>query len=329
MANEIPKFSPTTPEKYPMMRNVVGQAKEFISEISENMDNAGIYYSLGIAPDKTFMINSEPGMGKTFGIKALNNERNKDFQKKILKRLSNIIDPKTKEVNIPVVTVKLNDLNMLLMEYDIGKYGTAYINMGSRIAQAFFDEVFKYSTYGVPILVSVDECESLFKSRKSQENSHSEDKKVLNTLMKNLQRAHDSENVYTIMMTNLLEDIDDASIRAGRIDRRIKLNSPSKLERKLAYENAIKTVNEKAGYQVARNINYNNLSELSEGFNYADIYQSIDGALRTKAKQLIKSKEPGIIRAGYVKGSSVEKAVQNHKKEFKEKIKKRKRIGFI
>jgi len=102
---------------------------------------------------------------------------------------------------------------------------------------------------GKSVLVSVDEADSLFISRKGKVQSHSEDRKVLDTLMKNIQTAHDTENVYVTLMTNLSEDMDDASLRAGRIDRRIKLQLPNKEERGLAYEHAINQANDRANYK--------------------------------------------------------------------------------
>lgn len=320
----IPDFYPTIPLKKPVKENVVGKAREFINEIDESMENAGIYYSLGIMPEKTFILSSEPGLGKTLCVKALNNSKNSNLVKKI---------EEIKEKNLLVFnnqseeSISFEDFKMLLFEYDIGKYGTAYINMGSRTIQAFFDKCFEYSLYDVPILISIDECDALFRSRNSRIESHSEDRKVLETLMKNLQVAHDTPNIYIVMMTNVIDSIDEASIRAGRIDRRITFNMPNFNERKLAYNNAIKNINKLAGYKVIRTYSLEPLADISKGFSYADIYQSIEKSLREKAKELIKVKEPGIVRAGYIKQGKLEKAVLEHKKEFKKK--QEKKIGFI
>lgn len=316
--SKIPQFRPTFPQSYPLKENVVGKAREFLDELDEGMNNSGIYYSLGVMPEKTFIISSVPGTGKTLLVNAINNSRNK----KVVEQLNRI-----PEENEKPLTLDSAGFGMFLFEYDIGKYGTAYINMGSRTIQDFFDKVYHTSYSGKPILVSIDECDALFNSRKSNLQTHSEDRKVLETLMKNLQVAHDILNVYVIMMTNLLESVDTASIRAGRIDRRIKFELPNKLERKLAFDNSIEQVNNRAGYKVIRAFMTEPLAELSDGFNYADIYQSVERSLKDKAKELIRNKEPGIIRAGYVKQKKLEEAVKNHKSEFNDK--KVKNIGFI
>jgi ATP-dependent 26S proteasome regulatory subunit len=321
---EIPTFYPTFPTRTPKREDVVGQAKEFIDTLEETVDNSQIYYSLGISPDKTFILNSKPGLGKTHCINALNNSKNEPIRGKLEEIIrENQESPR----NTSKKKINFRDFNLMLFEYDIGKYGTAYVNMGSRIINEFFNTAFKYSSYGIPILISVDECDSLFMSRRMLVNGTTEDTKVINTLMQNLQKSHDLENIYVVLMTNLPEHLDEASMRAGRIDRRVTFDMPGIEERKHALNSGIEKINKKAGYKVIRNVNLKTLSEITNGFNYADIFQSIEGAIRIKARDLIRTKEPGIIRAGYVTQKRLEKAILNHKKEFKNKSKKNK-IGF-
>ena len=318
MTKEIEKFDPTLPDGYPLKEDVVGEARKFIDDFQENLYGKNVYNVLGINSDKTYLIEGKPGLGKTLGVKAINNTLNRHITKRLEDRY--IDEGETED------SISLSEFNILLFEYDIGKYGTAYINMGSKTIQNFFDNAFNYARLGKPVLVSVDEADSLFTSRKSKVQAHSEDRKVLDTLMKNIQLAHDSENIYVTLMTNLSEDMDDASLRAGRIDRRIKLELPNKEERRLAYEHAINKANDRANYKVIRTSNVNSLSNISEGFNYADIFQSVESALRIKAKDLIRTKTKGVVRAGYIQQSSLEKAILSHKDSFSKT--KRKKIGF-
>jgi SpoVK/Ycf46/Vps4 family AAA+-type ATPase len=322
---DIPKFYPTFPKKTPLKENVVGKAREFIDELEENIDYKNAYYAFGIKPEKTFILNSAPGMGKTYCINAFNNSKNKKVTNKLERFVTNKMEaPKSKET----LEIKLDDFNIILYEYDIGKYGTAYINVGSKIIQAFFDNVFKLAEKGKPILVAIDECDSLFTSRKSNIHTHSEDRKVLDTLMKNVQISHDTPDIYMVMMTNLIEEIDEASIRAGRIDKRINFDLPNFDERKIGYRNAIIQANERADYNIIRSYHLDPLAELSDGFNYADIFQTVDNALRNKVKELLRAKDDKLLSVGYIKQASLEKAIKKHKKEFKDKLNKKK-IGFI
>ena len=317
MSHEVEKFDPTLPDGYPLKEDVVGEARKFIDDFQENLTGKNVYKVLGINPDKTYLIEGKPGLGKTLGIKAINNTLNRHLTKRLEDKYFS--EGKTED------SISLSEFNILLFEYDIGKYGSAYINMNSKNIQNFFDTAFNYANLGKSVLVSVDEADSLFTSRKGKVQSHSEDRKVLDTLMKNIQTAHDTENVYVTLMTNLSEDMDDASLRAGRIDRRIKLQLPNKEERGLAYEHAINQANDRANYKVIRTNNIETLISLSDGFNYADIFQSVEYALRIKAKDLIRTKKKGVVRAGYIQQGSLEKAVSFHKDSFKVK---KKTIGF-
>lgn len=172
MKEKEEKFNPTLPRMYPLKEDVVGKAREFVENFQENIKGKNIYKTLGISPEKTYLINGPPGIGKTMGINALNNSMNSH----LIKKIEEILLTKGYEGE----DIRLSEFNLLLFEYDIGKYGTAYINMGSRKIQDFFDTAFTYAGLGKNVLISLDEADSLFISRKSKVQSHSEDRKVLN-----------------------------------------------------------------------------------------------------------------------------------------------------
>jgi len=198
--------------------------------------------------------------------------------------------------------------------------------MGSRIIQSFFDQSLEIARGGTDVFILMDEADALLSPRRTGIYSSKEDGKILETIMKNLQEVHDTEGIYAGIITNLPEGIDSAVLRAGRIDRRIEFKLPNYEERVLGFKNAIKTLNKKSDYKVIRNYNPEILSEISEGFNYADVYQSIEKSVREKVYQLIETKEKGVIKAGYVNQKGLEGAVRKHFQEFKED--KRRLIGF-
>ena len=51
---------------------------------------------------------------------------------------------------------------------------------------------------------------------------------------------------------------------------------PNYSERKTAFDKAINSINNKAGYQVIRNHKTSILAEMSKEFNYADVFQSME-----------------------------------------------------
>ncbi len=316
MSEEIDReidVRPEMPSAYPLAKDVIGESKEFVDEFMLNVNGEGIFKTMGVSPNKTFVIDGPPGVGKTFAIKAINNQMNVNVYKMVEKIAIARVNNGPQELQDKIIDA--DDFNLLCFSYDIGKYGTAYINMGSRRIQQFFEEVGMYAKYGINTLIICDEADALFAKRGSS-NSHGEDHKVIETLMKNMQIAHDTARIYLILMSNMPEGIDPAVMRAGRIDKRYTFNLPKIEEREKAFKHAIFQRNQKAGYCVIRGYDTDSLAELSDGFNYADIYQTVEGAIRKRAREIIKGKTDKLINLGYIKQSRLEKAVLDHKVQF-------------
>lgn len=298
------EYLPMAVYEYPRRKDVVGSAGKFIDDFLKSMDSAQLYGMMGVKPDKTFMITGQPGNGKTLSIEALVNEANKD-----------VFDNQTdKEMRFKLVGMK----------YDIGKYGTAYINEGSKIIQGFFDFCFKATQSGYKTLTILDEAETLFGHR-TNTLSHKEDSKLLATIMKNLQKVHDTDDMYLVMMSNFPNAFDKASIRAGRIDKKYTFDKPNQSEREFAFNHTINKINDLAGYQVVRNYNTKLLSDISDKFNYADIVESVNSAVKKQVKEITEIRKDKIITAGYITQKKLEDSITKHKSSFKSTNKK---IGF-
>jgi ATP-dependent 26S proteasome regulatory subunit len=310
-ADAVPKFNIERPSDFPLDIDVVGRPRKFIDDFISDIEGSKVYRSMGVQVDSVYGLFGVPGVGKTLAVNAIYNTINQPLLEEMVKNNKKDIKPE--------------DLKLALMKYDIGRYGTAYINMGSRIVQRFFDVAFSISNSGIPVLIEMDEADALLGSRTSGIQSHSEDRKTLETIMKNLQTAHDTEDVYVVLMSNLPEACDAASLRAGRIDKKITFELPNLEERTAAYEHFIYTINNEAGYSVVRNAKPKILGEMSKGFNYADIKSTIDGAVKTRAREIIADRSNKIIPAGYVTQKRLEQEVNSHNLSFhpKEKV-----IGF-
>ncbi len=298
-----PEYLPMNAYTYPRREDVVGQAGKFIDDFLISMDSSQLYGMMGVKPDKTFLITGKPGNGKTLSIEALVNEANKE-----------VFDNQTdKEMRFKLVGMK----------YDIGKYGTAYINRGSKIVQGFFDFCFDVTKSGYKTLIIMDEADNLFGHRQAQ--AHKEDSKVLATIMKNLQKVHDTDDIYSVMMSNFPDAFDKASIRAGRIDKKYTFNKPNQSEREFAFNHTINKINESADYQVVRSYNTKNLSEMSNEFSYADVVESVNSAVKKRVKEIINTRKGKIITAGYITQKRLEDSVNKHKASFGST---KKSIGF-
>ena len=307
------KIIPDMPTKYPRIEDLVGVSRKFADNLVNSIEHGKIYEMLGVQPNKSFMLSGPPGTGKTFSLQAINNSMNK---------LLYDIKP-TKEGELQKAEPSETDLKMFMVSYDIGRYGSSYINGGSRIIQKFFDIAYMLSLQK-PTVVKIDEADALLTQRGSIQ-SHAEDRKNLETLMKNLQAAHDTKDMYVVMMTNHVDYVDKAVLRAGRVDKRYFIDYATLDERKKLFKQIIKTRNDNAVYNIIRNYDVNKLADLSEGFSNADIAAVVEKTLKEKALKLIKDKKPGIICAGYINGTWIEKEIDKHRKDFYEKKKK---IGF-
>jgi len=307
------KIYPRIIKGYPLRKNIVGKAGKFVDDIFLNIKGEKIFKTMGVNPDKIFLLYGPPGCGKTRSVEVINNEMNIEVLHEHWK------DKEKRKEPIPLDKIKL-----VCLEYSIGSMGSSFINMGSRNIQKFFEVAYGYAYYGVPTMVVLDEVDALLIQRTSL-HVHAEDKKLLETLMKHLQIAHDEPNTYVVMMSNLPELCDEASLRAGRVDKRYKFDLPNQIERKDAYINFICEKNKRAGYMVIRNYDSKILAEMSEGFNYADINGVVEGAIRERCRKIIEKQTNKIITKGYIRQNRLEQMIVEHKEKFK---KNKPKIGF-
>jgi len=291
----------------PNRSQITGKAGVFVDEFLDAIDSEGVYKSMGVQPDKTFALTGPPGTGKTLAMRVLNTEANKEAY---MHSFSENTD---------------GSVDALVLPYNIGTQGTAYINRGSRKVQRFFDYCRRIASSGIVTIVELDEADALLGAR-GRSQSHSEDHKVLETIMKNLQEAHDYSGLYIVMMTNLPEICDKAALRAGRLDRIIKFELPTLNERVAGFKMAESNVNERAGYKVVRGLDYTKLAESSDKFSYADIVETVNEAVKQRAKEISKDRTHKIIPAGYATQKKVMGALICHRASFKEK--ESKRIGY-
>ena len=197
-------------------------------------------------------------------------------------------------------------MNVMEAPYDIGQYGTAYINMGAVNLQKYFDMLGKYAKQGYCVLSLFDEADSLLSKRGNRMSSHKEDDKLLNCLMKNQQRIHDNtEPIYIIFATNFPEALDEASVRSGRIDKIIKFDLPDEQGLIQGYRTKIAGKNSEFKEKyckglLIKHIKYPALAKASAGFNYADIDNVIEKSLKQRVREIIEAPQDMIVGMGYV-----------------------------
>lgn len=294
---------------------MVGKARKFSEDFVLGVNGEDIFKVMGTSPEKTILLYGPPGTGKTMCVHAINNSMNQGFYEARKKINKNTSDNEFEKI--------MKKLNFMCFSYDMRTYGTAYVNIGSRRVQTFFDKTKDVALEGTKVLVLLDEADGLLVSR-GDTGSCREDFKVLETIMKNLQEIQEVPNMYCILTTNLVDICDDASLRAGRINRRYKFDLPNVEERERAFDYYINRINSQALYKVIRGVNPKDLAEKSEGLNYADIKQIVDSSINTRIFKLLKTNTEKITPVTYITGKTVEKELYSHKKKFKMKRK----VGF-
>lgn len=144
---------------------------------------------LGVdAPNIVF--HGPPGTGKTYMAKALATELNMPF-------------------------AKLSGANVQ----------SKWINESAERVNTLFEEATKIASKAGGAVVFIDELDSVLKDRSGGSNTHEEDMKVVNEFLNHLEETGDN-NVVFIGATNRLDALDEAGIRSGRIDKKVKIGKP-------------------------------------------------------------------------------------------------------
>jgi SpoVK/Ycf46/Vps4 family AAA+-type ATPase len=175
-----PEILPLDIYESPRIEDVVGVSRKFIDDFILFQENEMVFSSMGVQPDKTFLLTGKPGKGKTMAISAINNSLNKE----IFNFMENFRKGKTNPQKINFEEKVASRL--VVLPYEVGKYGTAYINQGSKNIEKFFNRAYSFAEEIGRVLISIDEADAILTDRNQGFSGHNEDKKVLETLMKNL-----------------------------------------------------------------------------------------------------------------------------------------------
>lgn len=290
---------------YPQISDVLGdtELKNSLEDIIHCMEHPQIFEMMGTKPDKSYLFNGPPGTGKTFAAKAVRNH------------------------------IGRTGKHVVWMPYEIGLYGTAYINMGAKIAQQFFTNGRKMAKRGATILYFIDEADVVFGQRHNERSSHKEDDKLLNTFMTNIQQINDSDSPeYIFLATNFSKAMDEAAIRSGRVNRIIEFPLPSQECLMVGYERYVRQANKRAKYEVfEKKIDYERLAVESRGFNYADVAEVVNQAIRTKAFEFLRNQEEKITVVPTVSEKDLYSTISKHRKaraSLDHSLSGTKRIGF-
>lgn len=147
-------------------------------------------------PLPNIVFHGPPGTGKTFMAKAL-----------------------ATELGLPFAKLSGADVQ------------SKWINESAQKINTLFDEAKTIAEAEGGAVVFLDELDAVLKQRSGAGQSHEEDNKVVAEFLNHLQETSEYDILF-VGATNRLDALDDAGIRAGRIDKKIHVGKPDQDARK-------------------------------------------------------------------------------------------------
>ena len=136
-----------------------------------------------------------------------------------------------------------------------------YVGLGARRVREAFKKARKVS----PCVLFFDELDAVGAKRGSQ-RSHRENDQTINALLTEMDGFQSTDNIFVIAATNRSDCLDDALVRSGRFDRKVKIEAPKKWEtRKELFDHYLKD------HKIADDVDTEALAKQVVGFSGADI----------------------------------------------------------
>lgn len=206
-----------------------------------------VYEKRGSKRPKGILFTGPPGTGKTLLAKAIANESGAKFY----------------NIAVADIASKWYGESEQMMEQ-------IFVNANNDVAE------------GRKVVLFFDEIDALAPSR---DNAHEATKKVIATMLQNVDGMRANPDVTVLAATNRPQDIDPALKRSGRFDKIIEFNLPDAQGRKdILLVHKGKAEKRKTGSEdlFASDIEWDEVSRSTEGMNGADLANLINLALESK-----------------------------------------------
>ncbi|MCX6077298.1 MAG: ATP-dependent metallopeptidase FtsH/Yme1/Tma family protein [Campylobacterales bacterium] len=146
-----------------------------------------------------------------------------------------------------------------------------YVGMGAKRVH----ELFAAAKNNAPSIIFIDEIDAVGKKRDGQRNDERE--ATLNQLLTEMDGFEGSSGVIVIAATNKIEVLDSALLRAGRFDRRIFVELPTKKERE--------SILTKYLLKVPHKLDVTAVANMTIGFNGASLAALVNEAALLSLRQ--------------------------------------------
>jgi 26S proteasome regulatory subunit T2 len=184
----VMKVDKAPTESYADIGGLYDQIQEIKEAVELPLTHPELYEELGIRPPKGVVLYGEPGTGKTLLAKAVANQTSATF--------------------LRVVGSELVQ---------------KYLGEGPKLVR----EIFRVADDLSPSIVFIDEVDAVGSKRHDSSSSGTREiQRTMLELLNQLDGFDDRGDVKVIMATNMIEKLDPALIRPGRIDRKIEFPLP-------------------------------------------------------------------------------------------------------
>jgi AFG3 family protein len=200
-----------------------------ILEFIDFFNNAEKYSQMGAKMPKGALFYGPPGTGKTLLAKAI-----------------------AGQCGIPFISTSGSDFNQM------------YVGVGSSRVRSIFKKARRLS----PCVVFIDEIDAMARKRDfSTSSGQSEKETTLNQLLVELDGFKENQNIIFIAATNRIDILDEALLRPGRFDRKIRFDLPEIKDREKIFNLYLNKM--KLNENIKELVKY--FSKISIGFSSADI----------------------------------------------------------
>lgn len=204
------------------------EAKIEIMELVDFLKNPEDYTKLGAKIPKGVLLTGPPGTGKTLLAKAV-----------------------AGEAQVPFFSMS----------------GSEFVEMFVGVGASRVRDLFKQAKEKAPSIIFIDEIDAVGRSRDKAKSMQSNDERenTLNQLLSELDGFDANSGVIVLAATNRVDILDKALLRAGRFDRHIYMELPTKMEREEIFNVHLKRIKKDDTIDVEL------LASLTPGFSGADI----------------------------------------------------------